>query len=310
MNLATGLLSSMRLSGGVFLDAEMRGEWAMLASFTPEVCGQFFPVQGSLISYHFVREGRLSVEADGTLARDIAPGSIMLFPRNHDHRLFNAEVEVLDADDYVLPPADDGPAMLRLGDGEPVTRIYCGFLSATSHDNPVLERLPSMLVLQPDGPLSAWIDASIRYAAEEAGDDPAMVGRLAELMFAEAVRLYFDESPEAATLAGALADPSLARALDHIHAHYAEDVEVDDIARVAGLSRTVLGERFVAALGEPPMRYCARYRMRRAADLLSAGKTCAEAAFDVGFSSEAAFTRAFKREYGKPPATWAREQRG
>jgi len=303
------LLSTMRLSGGVILDAEFRGQWAINASFSPEACSQFFPVRGSLISYHYVREGALSVDADGEVARDVGPGSILIFPGNHHHRLFNADVEALYPDDYIMPPEDDGPATLRLGEGDPLVRIYCGFLSAVSHRNPVLDRLPPVVVLQPDGPSCAWIDASMRFAAEAAHNDPSAVGKLAELMFAQAIRIYLDGDEDARRLAAALADPPLARALDYIHANFASDVDVEAVAREAGLSRTVLGERFVAVMGEPPIRYCARYRMRRAAELLEAGSSAAEAGYAVGFTSDAAFARAFKREYGKPPAEWARETR-
>jgi AraC-like DNA-binding protein len=305
MEVMDDVLSAMRLAGGVFLDAELRGHWSILASFTPEVCTQFFPVRGSLISYHFIREGELSAEAAGQSASGLEAGSILLFPRNHDHRLFNSDVPSVDAGEYVMPPRDDGPATLRLGEGEPIVRIFCGFLSATSHQNPLLDQLPPMLAVRPDASRAAWLDASMRFAAGE----PSVVGKLAELMFAEAVKLYLDSNEEARRLAAGLADPCLARALGYIHAHYAEDIEIEQIAREAGLSRTVLGERFGELMGEPPIRYCARYRMRKAADLLERGVTTAEAAAAVGFSGEAPFTRAFKREYGEPPATWARNVR-
>lgn len=309
MDMIDDVLSAMRLAGGVVLDAEMRGQWSMLSSFPSQFCSQFFPVRGSLISYHFVREGELSAEVGDVREIGIGPGAILLFPRNHDHRLFNHEAEPVNAGDYVLPPSDDGPATLRLGDGDDVVRIYCGFLSTTSQHNPLLDRLPAMLVVRPDTARAAWVDASMRLAAQQARSDPAMVGKLAELMFAEAVQLYLEEHEEARRLAAALADPSLAQALALIHERYAEDLEVDEIAREAGFSKTVLGERFVAVMGEPPMRYCARYRMRKAADLLEHGETTEEVAHAVGFSSAAAFTRAFKREYGEPPASWARTVR-
>jgi AraC-like DNA-binding protein len=309
MQTAGDVLSAMRLAGGVILDAEFRGRWSILSSFPAGFCSQFFPVRGSLISYHFVREGKLSAFAGGVEAQEVGPGSILLFPRNEDHRLFNSDIPPVNASDYVAPPDEDGPATLRLGDGDPIVRIYCGFLSATSLHNPLLDRLPSMLVVRPDGSRAAWVDASMRFAADAANEDPSLVGKIAELMFAEAVQLYLDDHDEERRLADALADPSLARALDYIHAHYAEDIEVDEIAREAGLSKTVLGERFVELLGEPPIRYCARYRMRKAADLLETGATADEAACAVGFSSAASFTRSFKREYGEPPATWARNVR-
>src|SRR5690349_6766033 len=109
------LLSQMRLSGGVFLDAELRGDWAILASFSPDVCAQFFPVRGPLISYHFVREGKLAAECEGAGPEPLGPGSILLFPHNHNHRLSNAGVPPVDAGEYVAPPRGDGPATLRFG---------------------------------------------------------------------------------------------------------------------------------------------------------------------------------------------------
>ena len=168
MQTAGAILSAMRLAGGVILDAEFRGRWSILSSFPAGFCSQFFPVRGSLISYHFVREGRLSAFAGGVEAEEVGPGSILLFPRNEDHRLFNSDVPPVNASDYVAPPDEDGPATLRLGDGDPIVRIYCGFLSATSLHNPLLDRLPSMLVVRPDGSRAAWVDASMRFAAEAA----------------------------------------------------------------------------------------------------------------------------------------------
>jgi AraC-like DNA-binding protein len=303
------VLSAMRLAGGVILDGELRGQWAIHSSFPQPVCAQFFPVRGSLISYHYVREGELSARAGSEEATRIGAGSILLFPQNKDHRLYNADLPPVNPEEMIEPPEDDGPAVLRFGEGEPVVRIYCGFLSATSHQNPVLDHLPPMLIVRPDDARAKWVDASMRFAAEEAHDDPKMVAKLAELMFAEAVQIYLEQNEEARGLAAGMWDPAVGRALDYIHDHFAEDIEVDEIAREAGLSKTVLGERFAAAMGEPPIRYCTRYRMRRATDLLEGGATTDEVAHAVGFSSAAAFTRAFKREYGEPPATWVKNAR-
>jgi AraC-like DNA-binding protein len=309
MEVIDDVLSTMRLAGGVILDSQFRGQWSILSSFPAEFCMQFFPVRGSMISYHYVREGELSARAGEIEADGIGPGSILLFPRNHDHFLFNADMPPVNAGEYVEPADEDGPATLRLGEGDPLVKIYCGFLSATSHQNPLLDQLPPMLVVRPDDTRAKWVDASMRFAAEEAREDPAMVGKLAELMFNEAVQIYLEENEEARRLAAGLSDPCVARALDFIHDHYAEDIEVDAIAREAGVSKTVLGERFVSVMGEPPIRYCARYRMRKAADMLERGATVDDAAYAVGFSSGAAFTRAFKREYGEPPATWVKAVR-
>ena len=122
-------------------------------------------------------------------------------------------------------------------------------------------------------------------------------------MHAERLNLASDE--ECREWLDSVDDEAVARALATIHDHYAEDFYVEWLAREAGVSRTVLGQRFATFVGEPPMRYCARWRMRMAAKLLSESKDAiAEVAFAVGFHSEAAFNRAFKREFGEPPAAW------
>lgn len=112
-----------------------------------------------------------------------------------------------------------------------------------------------------------------------------------------------------AGLPAARSDPTTRRALNIIHARYAEQLDVSTLAREAGVSRTVLADRFRRLLGVPPMRYCTRWRLRMAAEMLrSGGRTTAEIAFLVGFGSEAAFNRAFRREYGQPPVTWSRNR--
>lgn len=305
MDHLANLLSAMRLSGGVILDAELRGGWSIAAEFSPEACAQFFPVCGSLVSYHYVREGGLWADSgDGNILR-ADQGSILVFPRNHPHRMFSADVPTVDAGDFIMPPEREGPATLRIGEAGAVVRLYCGFMSASSPDTPLLQRLPSIMVLQPTQAQSEWMNASMKIAAD--GLSPSLVARLAEIMFAEALTIYFRQDDDARRYIAALSDANVARALDYIHAHYLEEVDVDAIARAAGLSRTVLGERFGKALGEPPMKYCARLRLARAAELLGNGAPCGEVAGAVGFSCEASFTRAFKREYGDPPATWRRK---
>src|SRR5262245_38314571 len=117
MEMIDDVLSAMRLAGGVILDCELRGEWAIHSSFPAPVCSQFFPVRGSLISYHYVREGELSARADDDEHMRIGPGSIMLFPQNRDHCLFNAEVPPMRTEELILPPeTENGPALLRLGE--------------------------------------------------------------------------------------------------------------------------------------------------------------------------------------------------
>jgi transcriptional regulator GlxA family with amidase domain len=153
-----------------------------------------------------------------------------------------------------------------------------------------------------------WLDSSMRFVAETK-PSPHIVARLAELFLAQAIREYLAELPaESNGWLKGITDPAVSRALSIIHHRFAEDLEVEELAREVGVSRSVLGERFVELIGEPPMRYCAQVRMRMAADMLRDGESSAKVAYAVGFQSEAAFSRAFKREFGEPPATWQRKQ--
>lgn len=308
MDVLTDILASLRLTGGVVIDGEFSGDFCVLAQFTPDHCAPFFPLPETLISYHYVRSGRMVVEVDGLPATTLEAGAIAILPRNDPHTL---------ASRTGLPPADvgevswitaEGVHRVAAGTEGPRAQVWCGFLgTAKSSAHPLLDALPPLLTIDVSGGEAQWLDSSMRFLAEQQ-PSPEIVSRLAELFLAQAVREYVESLPAGSTgwLKG-LADPAVSRALAIIHKHYAEDLDIAQLAREAGVSRTVLGERFAELIGEPPMRYCARWRMRVAANLLRDGRSNnANIAYAVGFNSEAAFNRAFKREYGEPPATWRR----
>jgi len=300
------ILGSLRLTGGVVIDAELTGDFCLLAQFTPDHFAPFFPQPETLISYHYVRSGHAMVEVEGLPPVTLGPGSIAILPRNDAHLL---------ASRTGLPPADVGEigwvtaaGVHRVSNGTdgPKAEVWCGFLGATkSNAHPLLDALPALLTLDVSGGEAQWLDSSMRFLAEQ-NPSPEMVARLAELFLAQAIREYVDRLPPGSKgwLRG-LADPAVSKVLSIIHKRYAEELDIESLAREAGVSRTVLGERFGELLGEPPMRYCARWRMRMAANMLRDGKqSTANVGYAVGFNSEAAFNRAFKREYGEPPATW------
>jgi pimeloyl-ACP methyl ester carboxylesterase/AraC-like DNA-binding protein len=191
------------------------------------------------------------------------------------------------------------------GTDGPRVEVWCGFLeTAKIGEHPLLDALPPLLTLNVGGGEAKWLDSSMRFLAEQQPSSE-VVARLAELFVTQAVREYVDRLPAGAGgwLRG-LADPAVSRALSIIHSRFAEELDVETLAHESGVSRSVLGERFVELLGEPPMRYCARWRMRTAANMLRDGKdNAANIAYAVGFNSEAAFNR----EYGVPPATWRRQ---
>ena len=308
MDVLEEILSSLRLTGGVVIDGEFSGDFCVLAQFTPDHFAPFFPIPETLISYHYVRSGRLILQVEGLAPTVVEAGGIAILPRNDPHLL---------ASRTGLPPADatevgwitaEGVHRVSSGTDGPKADVWCGFLgTAKSSEHPLLEALPPLLTLNVTGGEAAWLDSSMRFMAEQ-NPSPEIVARLAELFLAQAIREYVEHLPQDSTgwLRG-LVDPAVSKALSIIHTRYAEDLDVEGLAKEAGVSRTVLGERFAELIGEPPMRYCARWRMRVAANLLRDGKhNTGNIAYAVGFNSEAAFNRAFKREYGEPPAAWRR----
>jgi pimeloyl-ACP methyl ester carboxylesterase/AraC-like DNA-binding protein len=308
MDVLDEILSSLRLTGGVIVDGEFSGDFCVDAEFTPGHFEPFFPAPDKLISYHYVRSGKLVVEVDGMAPVTLGAGDIAILPRNDPHRL-ESQTGLTPTDaNAIRRVTADGVHRVTTGTDGARAEVWCGFLAtAKDSEHPLLEALPPLLTLSVADGQAEWLDSSMRFLAEEQ-PSPEVVARLAELFVTQAVREYVDKLPaDASGWVRGLADPAVAKALSTIHSRYAEDLEIETLAREAGVSRTVLGQRFTDLLGEPPMRYCARWRMQIAANMLREGKqNTANIAYSVGFNSEAAFNRAFKREYGEPPATWRR----
>ena len=309
MDVLEEILDSLRLTGGVVVDARASGDWCMISQFTREHCARYFPVPGSLIGYHYIRSGEFWAEVEGQLPAYVRQGSVLVFPRNDKHLLYSRPgLMPIDADDLLKPGKDDGPATIVIeGDGANV-EIYCGFLGLSQYKHPLFESLPPMLVFEGGDGSSEWVASSMRFLATDRSVE--MIARLAQLFVGHAIRQFIETRTEQGQgWIGGLKDPAVARALQLIHNRYAEELDVETLANAAAVSRTILCERFADLIGEPPMRYCARWRMRMAANMIREGQeNTANIAHAVGFSSEAAFSRAFKREFGQPPATWKRHE--
>jgi pimeloyl-ACP methyl ester carboxylesterase/AraC-like DNA-binding protein len=309
MEVLDDILASLRLSGGVVIDAELSGDFCVHSEFTPDHCAPFFPLPETLIAYHYVRSGRIVVEVDGLPPAVVNAGEIAILPQNVPHRL--ASRPGLPAADMseIIWITKDNIHRVETGTGGEKTECWCGFLgTAKSGTHPLLDALPPLLTLDVASGEGQWLESSMRFVAKES-PPPDVVAKLAEVFLAQAIRDYIEDLPASSKgwLRG-LTDPAVSKALAIIHQRYAEELDVEGLAREAGVSRTVLGERFADLIGEPPMRYCARWRMRMAANMLRDGRqNTANVAYSVGFNSEAAFNRAFKREYGVPPATWRRQ---
>lgn len=191
------------------------------------------------------------------------------------------------------------------------TRILCGFLGTdTSHD-PLLSSLPPVISLTVDpNQTGKWIEESIRHAMRglTAGGVAAIgnLSRLAELLLAEAVREYVEQlPPDGWGWLSGLRDPVVGKALGLTHGQLSRQWTLDDLPREAAASRSVLRDHFARFIGVPPIEYHRRRRLERAAERLSyTNRSIASIAFEVGYGSEAAFSRSFKRAYGSSPGAF------
>ncbi len=309
------VLRAVRLTGGVFLDAEFSAPWCVGASIGPEDCRAFGIPSERVIATHYVLEGTVRLGLDGEPPVELGTGDLVLLPRNEPHRLASdLSLAPVSADVLIQPPGGENAlAAIRYGGGGERSHIVCGFLASDLPENPLFASLPRVLTLR-SGQTSArdWIASSFRFAAAELaagrpGSD-TILAKLSELLFVEAVRSCIAAlTPDRTGWLAGLRDPHVASALALLHGRVAHAWTVDSLAREVGLSRSALGARFAALLGEPPMRYLARWRMQLASlRLRECHASLAQIGAEVGYNSEAAFNRAFKRELGVPPATWRR----
>jgi AraC-like DNA-binding protein len=216
--------------------------------------------------------------------------------------------------DIIHPPKDGGLFSIHHGGAGERTRMICGFLGCDSaKGNPVISTLPPLLKLNVEqGGAAEWIRSTFQYAAEEVSagrvGSETVLAKLSELLFVEAVRRYAETLPDGQTgwFAG-LREPFVARALALLHRDITRRWTVDDLGREVGLSRSALADRFIRLIGMPPMHYLANWRMEVAAQKLrNTNASLAQVAEVVGYDSEAAFSRAFKKAFGTAPATWRR----
>ena len=319
MDALSDVLRVIRLKGGVFLHAEFTAPWCVSSQVSPEDCGPHLQGSEHLVLYHYVVEGRLATQIAGGAPVEIEAGEVVIFPHNHGH-LMGSDLKLAPVPTRNVVSASPGGGMwvIRHGGGGEKTRIVCGFLGCDRlENNPLAASLPPVLRYDTrHGNTATWIRSSLEYAADEIASRRAgsetVLAKMSELLFVEALRRHVETLPEEQTgwLAG-LKDPFVARALSLMHGRLTKEWTVDDLGRQVGLSRSALADRFTRLIGEPPMRYLARWRLQVAANQLrNSDAPLARIAEQVGYESEAAFNRAFKRSFGVPPATWRRNISG
>lgn len=315
MDALSDLLRVVRLSGGVFLDAEFSAPWCIAAKVGPEDCRLVMAEPARVIAFHYVVSGRLLLQVADDAPIDLRSGAMVLLPRNDAHTLASEPgLPPASSDDLLQPTPGGGLARIRYGGGGETTRIVCGFVGMEARHHPLIDALPATLVLDLNGePAGEWVASTFRYAAGELGAVHAgaamMLAKLSELLFVEAVRRYVAALPAGRSgwLAG-LRDPVVSRALALLHTQLARPWTAEDLAREVFLSRSAFADRFTALIGVPPIRYLATWRMQVAAQRLrESHRSVAQVAEEVGYQSEAAFTRAFKREFAVAPGQWRRQ---
>jgi AraC-like DNA-binding protein len=309
------VLRSLRLTGGVFLDSQFSAPWSVLTNVSAEDCRLSVHAPTQMIAYHFIVDGRLFITVDGEAPLEVHAGEVALLPRNDAHTLGSKPgLAPMRAQDLVRPSIDGGlPGIVHGGGGEP-THVICGFLASEELRNPLITTLPRLMKLDVDGASRGWIEASVRYAADELRNGrfaaASVMSRLSESLLVEAVRNYAATLGERETgwLRG-LADPQIGRALALIHQDTRAPWSNEALAKEVALSRSAFVERFTALVGTSPIRYLTLWRLQTARlNLRETTMTIAQLAYSVGYESEEAFSRAFKREFGLPPARWRDQQ--
>jgi AraC-like DNA-binding protein len=310
------VLRAVRLTGAVYFDFELSSPWVVEAPPSREIVGKVMPGAQRVIEYHLIARGAGWGHAVGQEPLRLREGDLIVFPQGDAHVLSSAPGMRAAADTEAFARASTPlPMFYELGGGGPErARIVCCFLGCDERPfNPLLTALPPVLHLSAASPnaTTGWLGTLLSIAAQESGGGRAggenVLARLSELMFVETIRHYLETLPATETgwLAG-LRDPMVGHALAALHREPREPWTVERLARVVGLSRSVLAERFTGMVGQPPMHYLALWRMQLASRLLLEGAQVAAVANAVGYESEGAFSRAFKKLVGRPPATWRR----
>jgi AraC-like DNA-binding protein len=327
------VLRSVRLRSAVFYYVSCNGDWAAEAPASCDIAGAVMPGAEHVIEYHVVTAGECWAAIVGEPPQRLRRGDILMLPQGDAHVVSSAPGMRADAhvDSYYEMQRNQRPFRVRYaggGDprfdpvseiepaaaGEAATTLVCGFIGCDVRPfNPLIATLPRLVHLPAEG-RGAWSEQFVQLAATESANrrpgSEALLERLSEMMFVDAIRRHVDQMPEQSTgwLAG-LRDRFVGRSLALLHERPAAAWTVEELSRQVGLSRSALHERFVELIGQPPMQYLTQWRMQLASRLLRDTRaSVASIALDVGYDSEAAFARAFKRGVGTPPAAWRRQQ--
>ncbi len=313
MDALSEALRSVRMTGAIFLAAEFTEPWSFAAPLARHAAPVLAPGTDRIINYHLVTDGEAWVKIPGEPDLLVEAGEIIVIPHGEAHTFCNGTTEMaVDGASSLRQHVAGGLTTLRWGGGGATTAFLCGFMGCERQaDKSFLAGLPTTIKINiREDATGAWLENSIRYlVANGQQGQPGqaiLLSKMAEALFVETMRRYIALLPLEATgwLAGAR-DPIAGAALALLHRRPAEHWTIDRLASAIGTSRSVLSERFARYLGEPPLTYLTRWRMQLASRALQASReSVLQIGLSVGYESEAAFVRAFGREFGMPPARY------
>jgi AraC family transcriptional regulator, alkane utilization regulator len=331
MDVLSDVLRVVRMSGSVFFTGAFSSPWALDSPAPQVLSAVVIPDAECVVLFHILVDGECRVECEGQPVVSMQAGDVVAFPHGDPHVMRSVEsAEATPLASVISQRSADDPPRLAFGGGGRAARFICSYLSADQRFGRLVEALPTILLVRSSDDSvvidafegnerrsavvpresGTWLATTLAFTINEARatrpGNTAMLGRLTELMFVSILREYIQRLPaDHAGWLTALNDASVGHALRLLHADPARQWTVDVIAREVGASRSALAQRFVDLIGETPMRYLTSWRMELAKQMMRDGAHTIQAIAErVGYDSEAAFNRAFKRVTGAPPATW------
>jgi len=319
MDVLSEVLKAVKLDGAVFFNGEFSAPWCAREPDADTMAAYLSTRASHIIIFHLILDGRAyaRVEMDGR-AVPLEAGDIIIVPHGDAHLMGNGPpVTPTDSSEQLLRVLSQGLTLSRSGGGGELTKLICGYMTCEPHLSRLfLSGLPSIVKVNiRDQASGQWLEDTLRYSVDQAGASgpgcAAVIAKLSEALFVETLRRYIATLPASQTgwLAG-VRDPEIGKALALLHRQPASPWTIASLANEVGVSRSVLAERFKHYLSDTPIGYLTRWRLQLAAQLLtSTSKSIAEVAGDVGYESEPSFNRAFKREFGLPPARFRTQAR-
>ncbi len=318
MDAFSQILSGVVLKGALFFNAEFSAPWGFNAPTARELAPLLAPDAPHLLIYHFLVEGAGMVRLENEAPIPLEPGDVVVMPHGDAHDMCSVQGIVHKLPEAMIAKlhARDLSAMQTGGGGE-VARFVCGFMVCDPLlCRPILDSLPPAFKVNLRTDRSGhWLENTLLHLVEEAASEnagsEAVLAKMSEALFVDTLRRYLAGLPEQEVgWLAAARDPCIGKSLMLLHSRTQHPWTIAELAKEVGLSRSSLVERFTRYLSEPPMAYLIRWRLQLAARALaSTSRGVAEIAEDVGYESEAAFNRAFKRKFGLPPARYRNEHR-